>query len=273
MQKNHLKQFLLSIYNGFLETDCSQRAAGLAFTSLLTIVPLMAAGFAVFTYFPAYHHFAERLQVLIFQHLIADSARVAQTYLLGFINHAAQLSWVELISLWTSSVLMLFSIERTLNAIWGVAGHRHRISTFLIYWFTLLILPVIGVVGLVMNTAIMSSTLFSVSSKYHDFIHLYAHLLPHLLGVLTLSFLYSAMPNCRVSYSAALGGAYISALLFPVVGQIFSIYFSLAPSYQLLYGALSIIPIFLLWIYLCWAIILFGAVISKALNSNSVERT
>lgn len=262
---SNLRQFALQVFERFSVADCSQRAAGLAFTSLLTFVPLMAAGFAVFTFFPAYHHLAERLQMLIFEHLITESAQVAQQYLLAFINHAAQLSWIELGSLWMSSVLMLFSIERALNAIWGVSGCRYRISTFLLYWTALLLLPIVGVIGLAMNSTIVSSTLFNPASQLHDVVMLYAHLLPYAIGVVCLSFLYYAMPNCKVPVLSAVAGACISTLLFPLAGQLFSIYFRLAPSYQLLYGTLSIIPIFLLWVYLCWSIVLLGAVIGCVL--------
>lgn len=97
-------------------------------------------------------------------------------------------------------------------------------------------------------------------------------LMPLAFSVAAFTLLYSAVPNARVPVRHALMGGVFTAVLFEAAKTLFGLYVSLFPGYQLIYGAFATVPIFLLWIYLSWMIVLFGAVLVCNLSSSRLWR-
>lgn len=245
--------FIVRLFKNFAANNCIGRAAALAYTSLLSLVPLAAVSLSLFSLFPSYNHYAIKIQSFIFSNFIPSSGNIIQNYLQTALDHTKNISIIGSLFLIITAVLMIFNMEIAFNAIWGVQQHRKKIYGFMLYWIMLLLSPI----------------LLSLILLIMPYLHLISSVLPFLASVMIFSFLYITVPNCHVPFRAGFSAGIIIALLFELAKKAFSIYLHYFPSYDLYYGALAIIPIFLTWLYIVWLIILFGAEISYALSKSN----
>lgn len=244
------------VYLHFQQTGASHRSAALAFTTLLSLVPLMTVSLAIFSAFPAFKTFSSRIQDFVFNNFVVSTGDVVQNYLQTFIAKAGQLSVFGLIFLVVTAIVMMFTMEETFNAIWRVHKRRHWLQALMLYWTILTLSPLLLGVSFVASSYLTS---------FAEFLGLYKILLivtPFLLSIAAFMLLYIAVPHYRVPIKSGFIGALFAAVLFELSKHLFALYIIHFAGYQLLYGTLATIPIFLLWIYLCWFITLLGAVVS-----------
>lgn len=255
----------------FRKDGCPMRAAALAFATLLSLVPLLTVSFSVLTAFPVSQQLALKIQAFIFQNFVATSAEVVQQHLQAVMHQTSKLSTIGTLFLLATAVLMVFNMEQAFNAIWRAEKQRSFISAFLMYWAVLTLTPILIGIGLAVSTYLISLPLISTAADWLGLKKLLFGVTPYLstLGAFTL--LYLAVPNCKVQFRHAIVGGIIATLLFELAKQGFVLYITHFSVYRLLYGALAAVPIFLVWIYLCWLIILFGGVVSATLETYSAE--
>ncbi len=269
----HVWQFCCYICQEFVADGCMHRAAALAYTALLSLVPLMTVSFAVLSAFPVFKGISERLQSFVFENFVASSGKVVLSYIQGFTQQASRLSVVGFLVLIITAILVLFTAERTLNVIWKVHKRRSNVSAFLIYWSVLTFVPILAGFSFLLSNYITSlpyiSQLFAGMSDAKIPI---LTVVSFVLLALALAFFYIIVPNCYVKIWHGLAGGVLAAILIEIAKWGFALYLQYFPTYKLLYGAVAIIPIFLIWIYLCWIIILLGAELSHALSVRYVLR-
>lgn len=259
-------KFCKEVFWEYDESSCLTRAAAMSYATLLSIVPLMAVALSILAAFPVYQEIGKKMQDIIFANFVAGSADVVQQHLQTFANQAAKLSATGLFILLVTAVLMVFNMESAFNAIWRVKERRHGVTAFLIYWAVLTLLPILIAVGFAISTYLMSlpyiqSTTASIKLPF-------AIAFPYLLTWAAFSFLYLTLPNRKVRLRHALPGAFVAMVFFEFAKYAFTLYILYFPTYELVYGALAGVPIFLFWVYLSWLIILFGAVISHVLGRD-----
>jgi len=259
-------RFLSYVYCRFMDDACIYRSTALTFTTLLSLVPLMTVSFVIYAAFPAFEGLAERVQKFIFTHFAPTSSEVILQHIQQFSKHSANLSIVGTLSLVVTAVLVLFTAEQTLNQIWRVKRHRKAISAFLLYWSVLTLIPVLAglsffVSSYLMSLPIIAGLIASGKNTYPIMLNAISFLL--LIGAFTV--FYVAVPNCQVRILHGFIGGTVAAILFELARVGFQLYVTYFPTYRLLYGALASIPLFLLWLYLVWIIILLGAEICHAL--------
>src|SRR5690606_38349390 len=170
-------------------------------------------------------------------------------------------TWIGALMLVVTSYLMLRNIERSFNVIWGVGQLRQGLASFLLYGSVLSLGPLMLGAGFAISSYVASLALFDQVANFTQNLGAGASVLevfPALLTVAGFTLLYSAVPNCGVQLRHALIGAVVVALAFTVVKWVFTSFIAGA-SYAIVYGTFAAIPIFLLWIYVCWVVILFGA--------------
>lgn len=252
------------VWARFYKDGCSARAAALAYTSLLSLVPLMAVGFSILAAFPRFASIAQATQDLIFKHFVASSGAVVQTYLQLFVAQATQLSFLGFTGLFISAILMMFTMEQALNHIWRVHHARHGVAAFLMYWAVLTITPLFMGASVIVSSYIASLSFFNQTQLPHS--GLLLNLTPYLLSSVAFSIFYIAVPNRRVPMQYGILSGLLAAFLFEWAKRGFAMYIAHFKTYQLLYGALSVLPIFLVWIYVCWLVVLFCAEFSYALT-------
>lgn len=253
---------IVTTWQQFYQDTCLNHAAGLAYTTLLSLVPLLAVGFSILSAFPVYHNVSQKIQSLIFTHIVAGSAQTMQKYFLNFIAQAPKLSIVGMVGLLFTAVLLVFSMEQTFNKIWRVKRNRHGAVAFLLYWAMITLIP------------ILVATLFGIVNYFNaliktNSIQIY---MPYLSTFTALFFLYLALPNCKVPIISAAVAAIVTTILFELAHHGFVLYVNNFADYALIYGALATIPIFLIWLYISWVIVLFGVVLSYVLTKYDYRK-
>ncbi len=259
--------FIKALIQHFNEVGCNYRAAALTFTSLLSLVPLMTVSFGILAAFPEFRRFGQAIQDFIFANFVATSGQVIQNYLQTFVAHAAQLSAISLFFLLITAVSMMFTLEQTLNAIWQVRTARPWISALMLYWTILTLSPILIGVGFAVSSYLASFSFVTTAAHTLGLAKPLLAITPFLLSVTAFTLLYIAVPHCKVPFRYGLQGGITAGLAFELAKYCFAFYVTHFPTYEFLYGALAAIPVFLLWVYVCWFITLAGAAVSYTLFS------
>lgn len=236
-------------------------AAALAFTTLLSLVPLLSVILYFISIFPFFTRFVDLAQGYIFSNFIPTSSQVIQLYLERFIQQAQHLPTLGILFSLITSFMLIVTVEHTLNAIWHVKKKIKRFSSLLIYWGILVLAPVLIGLSVFLSTYLFSLAWFSGTKSL-----LSLQVLPLLINTGIFSILYIIVPNDDVKWKEGLAGGFIAAALFGLANKGFALYIQKFPSYELIYGTFATIPIFLVWIYISWLIILFGALVTSELH-------
>jgi membrane protein len=214
----------------------------------------------------------EQMQEFLFQHLMPESSSEIESYLNDFSSQAKSLTGPGIVFLVITAVLMLRNIEKAFNLIWRARENRSPVSSFLLYWAVLSLAPVTIGLALGISTYLTS---FADALEVYDVIGIRALFLksaPILLSTAGFSLLYIAVPNCRVPFKHCLIGGVIAALAFHIARAVFT-KVVVGSSYTFIYGAFAAVPLFLLWIYLSWNIVLMGGILVHSLSAyQTVEQ-
>ena len=250
----------------FSRDRCTETAASLTFTTLLSLVPLMTIALTMFSAFPVFEDFSIHIKTYLLENLMPDTAGVVITrYMAQFTESATRLTTVGIGFLALTAMMMMLTIDRTFNAIWGVKRPRPLVNRLVIYWAVLTLAPLL--VGASLS---LTSWLVGLSMGYAKHIPVFGietlKILPVLLTMLAFTLMFRLIPNRYVPRRHALIGAFVAAVLFVTMNRIFGYYVSHFPTYKLVYGAFASVPIFLMWIYLSWLTILLGAEITASLS-------
>lgn len=268
---NKIKAILRIItisWQKFYQDDCFNRAAGLAYTTLLSLVPLLTVSFSVLSAFPIYRDMTQKIQNLIFSYIITDSAQIVQQHFLNFIAQTIKLSAIGIIGLLITAILLVFSMEQAFNKIWHVERNRHGITAFLLYWAVITLIPI--VVASLFNICLyLTGMTGNDNILLHIIENLITTILPYLTTFIAFALLYLALPNCKVPINSAVVAAIITTILLELARHFFTLYINNFTGYALIYGAFAAIPIFLVWLYISWVVILFGVAVSYVLTKNS----
>ncbi|WP_296222312.1 virulence factor BrkB family protein [Pseudomonas sp. UBA2684] len=255
---NNLVEFWRFLLQRFLADRGANNAAALTYTTLFAVVPMMTVTFAMLSAVPAFQGTGEQIQSFIFRNFVPSAGEMVQEYLRNFTTQARQLTWIGVAVLAVTAFWMLVTIEKTFNTIWRVRQPRRGVSSFLLYWAILSLGPILLGAGFAISTYIASLSLLSGPDALIGAKTL-LNFMPLLFSVAAFTLLYATVPNARVPLKHAFLGGLFTAVLFEVAKALFGLYVRLFPGYQLIYGAFATVPLFLLWIYLSWLIVLFGA--------------
>ena len=246
----------------FREDRLALTAGSLTFTSVISIVPLATVMLAVFSAFPIFSTLQETLQRYFASNLFPDTiAKPVLGAITQFSTRANRLGLVGLAVLLVSAIALMLTIDKALNAIWRVKKPRPIAQRVLVYWSAMTLGPLLLAVSLT-----TTSYAFSVARGYGQFgpqgFGIVISLLEFVLIALGMAALFHYVPNTHVRWRHALVGGLFVALGIAGTKRLLALYFSGVSTYSMIYGAFATVPIFLIWIYLCWAIVLLGAVIA-----------
>ncbi|MCC8405173.1 YihY family inner membrane protein [Paraburkholderia sp. MMS20-SJTN17] len=249
------------------EDRIPQVAGSLTFTTMLALVPLATVAFALFTAFPIFSSFQASLQFFLAEHLMpAQLNDQIFRYLNQFASKAKGLTTIGMIVLFVTAVMTMMTVESAFNVIWRVRKARPVAQRILVYWAIITLGPILIGVSLSISSYLFTQSMsFSAAQHITPLIEwaLAGATLP--LTVLAFTILYVYLPNCRVAWRDAVVGGVIAALAFELAKRGFGYYVRRIPTYTAVYGAFAAVPLFLLWMYLCWFITLTGAMIASAL--------
>ncbi len=240
-------------------------AAAMAYTSLLALVPFMTIVFTIFSAFPAFARLRNQLQAMMFDTLVPQVGDAVSEYLNHFMENAGQSTAFGVIGLAFSAVLLLSTIETAFGEIWRVTEPRPRAIRFLSFWALLTLAPLLFGASLSLTSVPLFSEAFDRLHQATAPLTRFSMLVPGLLEFCGFTLLYIAVPNRSVRWADACWGGVAAAALLELSKAGFVWYLRSFPAYQTIYGALSVVPIFLLWLYVAWCTVLIGAVVTACL--------
>jgi membrane protein len=255
--------YLLSRYSA---DRCLESAAALTYMSLFALVPLLTVLYTMASAVPAFQGLEDKLQLFLFANLMPEASTEIQNYLNDFSRQAKNLTGPGIVFLVVTAVLMLRNIENAFNQIWRARENRSPVSSFLLYWAVLSLAPITIGVALGLSTYLSS---FASTLEAFDIIGARAFLLhasPVVLSTMGFSLLFIAVPNCQVPFRHALIGGFATASAFHFARSIFTD-LMVGSSYTFIYGAFAAVPLFLLWIYISWNIVLMGGILVHSLSA------
>lgn len=251
----------------FVDDKCFETAGALSYTTLVSLVPLTVAVFAILSAFPVFAEWRGSLANYAFQNFVPATGAKIQEYMLAFADKASQLTGISILVMLFSAVSMMISIEDRLNRIWRVRKARGWTSRLLLYWAALTLGPILVVGGLVVSSYLTALPMLQQAANQIVTGFGLLNALPFVITFVTLVLMYTMVPNRRVSWRHAAIGALLGAILFEFARWGFTQFIRRSPNYEEIYGALAAIPIFLLWIYLSWIIVILGASIAASISA------
>lgn len=263
-----IAQFLgFSVYAAmrFNQDGCQQRAAALTFTTLLAMVPLLAVSFAIFAAFPAYENLKGEVQNFLFEQFVPSVGQEVQSYLEEFTSQTGQLTAVGIIFLALSAVMLLMSISTTFNRIWHVKQTRGLVQRLLVFWAVLTLAPMLFGASLSLSSYLFAMARASGVESVTGSLTRFAFIVPFLLQTAGLAFMFYVIPNFSVRRRDALVGGLVAGIMLDLLKRGFGLYITYFPTYETIYGAMATVPIFLIWVYLSWMVVLFGAVVAASM--------
>ncbi|MEC9465729.1 MAG: YhjD/YihY/BrkB family envelope integrity protein [Myxococcota bacterium] len=251
-------------------------AQALTYVTLLALVPLLAVLFAVFNALGGFDDVRGRIENFIFDHLSA-SAELREAIiepLYGFVEniHAGQLGAISVAILIFSVLSLLGHIEFAVNSIFGTRVDRPIITRMLTYWAILTLGPILLAASFALTAAFQSSTFLQFIAQLGPVSRIALSITPLMVTWFALSVMYLAVPNTRVSPFAAIGAAMVSGTLWNIGKFAYAWYASHAFTLQNIYGSVAVIPLFILWLYISWLIVLFGAQLTFAFHNSDTYR-
>jgi membrane protein len=258
-------EFAVALVVRFRQERATQTAGSLTYTTLLSLVPLFTVALAISTAFPVFDEWITSLQLFIFENVLPDTPAVDALIeqINSFTQNAARLTAIGLIGFVVTAVMLMLTIDNALNRIFRVQRRRSIVQNIFVYWGVITLGPLL--IG-----ASLSSTYFALRRSLGalelegigDYL---LGVVPFLLTSGALMLLYGVVPARRVEWRHALLGGLLAGIGFEIAKRGFAIYLSRVPTYTLIYGAFATIPIFLIWLYLSWLVVLTGAIVTAML--------
>jgi len=272
-----LAAFAMYSLRRFGADGCFAASGALSYTTLVSLVPLAVIAFGSLAVFPIFSQVHDELVALVFRNLVPSIGEQAAWWFRAFTSSAAQTTAIGVAGIAATGILLLATVEDQLNLIWRITAPRPWVQRILAYWTLITLGP------LLIGISLSLSTYFEIAARQvgleqqaaawfaSSWLHSLARVVPALLEFIALTLLYCLIPNCAVRWRDGALGALIATVAIEILKVGFSIYISASSFYQTVYGALAIIPIFLLWMYISWMAVLLGAVVAAALPNWRID--
>ena len=247
------------------EERIAQVAASLTFTTVLSLVPMLAVVFALFTAFPLFAQFRLALDEFMVNSLMPVAvANTVMNYLSQFALQASRLSTLGGLFLLATAISLIVTIDKSLNDIWHVSRQRPVVQRILVYWAVLSVGPMMLGASL-WTTSFLARESLGMVGDVSAWVEVAFTFLPMIVTGLGISAIFLVVPNRHVSWRDAAYGGFGAALVLELLKMLLAWYVTRFPTYTLVYGTFAILPIFLLWLYFSWVVVLFGATVSASL--------
>ncbi len=256
--------FLVGVVERLRGVGLARTAAALSFTTMLGLVPLLTVAVVIVSRYPLFQQWLDALERFLLRHLLPATSSVVRGYLFEFTSKAANLQGVSVAAVIVTAILLVATVEREINAIWHAGEPRSILRRLVVYAMGVTAAPLL--IG-----AVVYSTTWLIEESVAQ-VPLASAAVPFLVGPLAIAItafaftlLYLLVPSRKVPFRAALVGGLFAALGFEVAKRGFAFYITTVPTYRMVYGALAAVPLFLLWIYVSWVIVLVGAAVAATL--------
>ncbi|HSA72270.1 MAG TPA: YihY family inner membrane protein [Burkholderiales bacterium] len=257
--------FGLAVFWRFYEERGLQTAGSLTYTTLLSLVPLFTVALAVSTAFPVFDDTVGALQEFVLENFLPDARGIdtIADQITAFTQNAGRLTAIGLGFFFVTAVMLMMTIDVSLNRLFRVQRSRPLLQQVLIYWAVLTLGPVLIGGSLSMTSFAVGASLGWLQLGFAADVVL--GVLPFIFTCAALTLLYGIVPYRAVKLRDALIGGVVAGIAFELAKRGFAVYLARFPTYTLIYGAFATIPIFLVWLYLSWVVVLAGATLTAML--------
>ena len=246
----------------------TRAAGGLAFTTLLGIVPLATVAFAFVAQFPIFQDFLRVLEIFLLRYTLPEMAStVVQTYVVGLAQQAASLKGVWILFVIVTAALVVDSVETEINEIWRITKRRPIIRRVILYTIGVTAGPALLGGAIMLIHWIITETVSPLSLAKGVQTEL-LHIVTFVLTVVGFTLLYVIAPARPVKWRHGFIGGLLAAAAFEITRAGFTWYVANSPTYEILYGALAAVPIFMLWVFVFWMIVLAGAAVTASIAES-----
>lgn len=269
-----LRQFISFVWRVFQrvrEADIDRVAGSLAFTTLLGLVPLFTVAFSYVARLPGFEKWVDAIEPVLLRFLLPGSSSTVRKYLSEFTARSADLQGVAIAFVIYTAVMLVAQIEREINAVAGITTKRSFARRAVVYTFGFITVP--ALIG-----AAVYLTKFGIERSL-ELVPINSEALPLLtrsvnlgIGAFILTMIYALVPVRHVPWRPAIVGGLLAAVAFDFAKSGFAFYIKHAPTYEIIYGTIAALPLFLIWVYLSWMIVLVGAAISATLAESANPR-
>ncbi|KAF0167086.1 MAG: hypothetical protein FD157_248 [Rhodocyclaceae bacterium] len=249
---------------------CAQTAAALSFATLIGLVPMIAAAFALLSLLPVGAGLGSALEKFLLANLLPDKAGVIIAKYIGqFASRAGRVTFVGIAVLGATALMQMLTIERAFNHIWRVKAGRPLLRRLAIHVLALLLGPLVFGASIAAISFIAGVSLGLLNEPYWVTNLVVRVLLPFAFMTTLFGLLYWGVPNKPVKvWDACFGGA-MAALGFVGLQKLFALYIAAGFTVNsVVYGTFSAIPVFLIWLYASWSVILIGALLVAELPQS-----
>lgn len=256
--------FALYCLRRFFADNCPRIASALSYSTLLAIVPLFAIAFSLVSHLPGFAGYYDELLGYVLENFLPETGLEVSDQFGLLLRNARKVTGFGILALVVTAYLMLVTLNSAFSGIWRAAPQTSLLLRLILQWVIVTLWPV------AVALSISFSSYGYAALRWLDIpddSHLFGltDVFPLVLALLAFAALYIAVSPRRVAWLHAFAGAAVATILFEVLRWGFGLYLEYFPSYEAIYGALATIPIFLVWIYLCWTVVLFGAEVTAAL--------
>lgn len=266
--RRHAVKVLRLLQNIIREMEAGQltlRAMSLVYTTLLSLVPLLAVSFSVLKAFDVHNQLEPVLLNLLAP--LGENGVDLGRRIVSFVENikVGVLGAVGLAMLVYTVVSLVQKIEDAFNYIWHIDHARRLVRRFSDYMSVILVGPVLIFSALGLTATVMGTDLMQQLVAYEPvatLVQVGGHLLPYVLVCAAFTFVYLFIPNTKVQFSSALTGGLVAGVLWETSGWLFAHFVASSGSYSAIYSGFAIIIVFMIWLYMSWLIVLLGAQIA-----------
>jgi len=265
-------KFVRFLIRHFFEDNCQQKAASLTYTTMLSIVPIFTVLLMILSSVPALASARAQIYEVIYSNLLPQSSLQVSKYINNFAEKSTNLTAIGIMILFVTTIMTLTTVERAFNQIWRVDERSGGLKSLLRYWTIITLGPLVLGTAFIASSAVQSlSFLNRQIAGYGIDWSFWVQVVS--IGITVAGFIgmYWFIPKARVPAKSAIIAGVIIAVVFELLKHVFGTVMTNFTSYEAIYGAFAAIPIFLLWIYLSWNLILLGVEISYTVTIFETE--
>ncbi|MGB3976135.1 MAG: YihY/virulence factor BrkB family protein [bacterium] len=257
----YIIRYLFHVVREMSRDQCPLRSSALAFTTLMTLMPVAVLVFVIFQAVGGFDQASRRVQDFLFQHLLPESVASVQDFIQNLLSgfNVQAVSYISIIFFIGAAYSLSSSIDSSINAIWGVRKTRRFFYHLVTVWFILTVTPIFMGYSLYLTTQLEKVSLMGLGPITSQ---VYKNLMPYLLTLFSFILLYKMVPRTRVKWSSTLLGAFFASFVWELSKYGLNYYVRNLSNYRVLYGSFLTIPVFFIWLKISWLIVLIGAEIA-----------
>lgn len=254
-------RYAYAVIRDLLAGDLSLRAMSLVYTTLLSIVPLLALGFSVLKALGA-HNSLEPVLTEFLRPLGPQSVEISSK-IMAFVEkiQVGVLGSLGVALLFYTAISLIQKVESSFNFIWRIEHPRSLAQRIGEYFGVLMVGPVLVFAALGLTATVLKSSVVAEIASYEPFgwlIYLLTRVIPYLIIVGLFSFMYSFLVNTKVRWTAAAAGGMTAGVLWQTGSLLFASFVANASNYNAVYSGFAIVIFLLIWIYVGWLVLLIG---------------